>query len=76
MKPQLTDTVGEDLADISIEEEKDKGALDEFLQSEGDKTGKPSNSKKCWTRAAKQHPAQQCETKPNFDAECCVTCYK
>ena len=34
VKPQLTDTVAKDLADITIEEEKDKGVLDKFLKSD------------------------------------------
>ena len=34
VKPQLTNTVAEDLADITIEEDKDKGVLDDFLKSD------------------------------------------
>ena len=43
VKPQLTDTVAEDLADITIEEEKDKGVLDEFLKS--DEADNPSTNR-------------------------------
>ena len=44
VKPQLTNTVAEDLADITIEEDKDKGVLDEFLKS--DDLDAPSNTQK------------------------------
>ena len=44
VKPQLTNTVAEDLADITIEEDKDKGVLDEFLKS--DDLDDPSNAEK------------------------------
>ena len=44
VKPQLTNTVAEDLADITIEEDKDKGVLDEFLKS--DDLDAPSNTEK------------------------------
>ena len=39
VKPQLTNTVAEDLADITVEEDKDKGALDEFLKSDDVEAG-------------------------------------